>query len=62
MERTMREPSDVRRVAAIAGVSAIAIVAVLVGKSTFFAANAQMAVSAIRNIPSASNRMFRPLS
>jgi hypothetical protein len=41
MERTMREPSDVRRVAAIAGVAAIAIIAVLVGKQPFFAATAQ---------------------
>jgi hypothetical protein len=37
----MREPSDVRRVAAIASVAAIAIVAVLVGKHSFFAATAQ---------------------
>jgi hypothetical protein len=37
----MREASDVRRVAAIAGVSAIAIVAVLAGKYPFFAATAQ---------------------
>jgi hypothetical protein len=37
----MREASDVRRVAAIAGVSTIAIVAVLVGKYPFFAATAQ---------------------
>jgi hypothetical protein len=37
MERTMREASDVRRVAAIAGVSAIAIVSVY----PFFAATAQ---------------------
>ena len=37
----MREASDVRLVAAIAGVAAIAIVAVLVGKHPFFAATAQ---------------------
>jgi hypothetical protein len=33
----MREPSDVRRVAAIGGVAAVAIVALLVGKHPFFA-------------------------
>jgi hypothetical protein len=42
----MRDASDVRRVAAIAGVSAIAIVAVLTGKYPFFTATAQKAPAA----------------
>jgi hypothetical protein len=37
MEWTMREASDIRRVAAIGGVAAVAIVALLVGKHPFFA-------------------------
>jgi hypothetical protein len=39
----MREASDVRRVAAIAGVATVAIVALLVGKLPFFATTVQLA-------------------
>ena len=41
MERTMREASDVRRVAAIGGVTAAAVVMLVLGKPVFFDTTAQ---------------------
>jgi hypothetical protein len=41
MERTMREASDVRRVAAVVGATAAAVAILLLGRPVFFATTAQ---------------------